>query len=434
MAEEETCILCGEPASQGPCSFHRIQPVETFGTSFDQYSSDDSYREVYLWPCCGKRQPSVDGPDGTEQAPPMSPGCAQPSTHVTSAHVGLLTDLGRHVPDVDSSDAYLEEISEALGARGISIDQLSISQPQSDFGQQRYDLIACFELGDPGHGLYHMAIRRVRKSLPNTPILVFADPDNVAQWEIQAQGLGRLSPEQYASAVIDGLRQAAPSGHHHNPGVFLSYTRRNTSLANSYAQEFMKLERMCWMDKFILSPGVLWADEIERGVKNCDWFIFILTPDTLNSDYCFLELDMAIRADRYIVVLGYDQTLKEFDKRAGISTHSFRKFSTLEPRLFGQPVEVTDHLLGRVDSYERAKFYIFDMEKLAVDKSLSRQIRQDRGGPREIRAVFDFIYALTRRRDAMRSATTFKAPKTSPPRYLNRLPASGPSTRHWPRR
>ncbi len=74
--------------------------------------------------------------------------------------------------------------------------------------------------------------------------------------------------------------------------VFLSYSRRNASEAQSLAGDLEALGHRVWLDQE-LGGGQRWWDQITSQVRECDVFVCAIAPESLESEACRRELAYA---------------------------------------------------------------------------------------------------------------------------------------------
>jgi hypothetical protein len=76
------------------------------------------------------------------------------------------------------------------------------------------------------------------------------------------------------------------------PNVFISYSRENMAIAEAIANDIRALGHNAWFDQE-LTGGQAWWDQILTSVRNCDVFVFVLTPQSLSSTACMREYGYA---------------------------------------------------------------------------------------------------------------------------------------------
>jgi len=90
--------------------------------------------------------------------------------------------------------------------------------------------------------------------------------------------------------------------------VFISYRRKDVDFAKQMDQALKDTGREVWVDWEDIPPGVEgFADEIQRGIDGADAMVAILSPNYLESEYCLMELDYAIRHNKRVVPIIYDK-------------------------------------------------------------------------------------------------------------------------------
>ncbi|MEM9511814.1 MAG: toll/interleukin-1 receptor domain-containing protein [Cyanobacteria bacterium P01_E01_bin.48] len=74
--------------------------------------------------------------------------------------------------------------------------------------------------------------------------------------------------------------------------IFLSYTRHNDLLVKNLTEDIRSLGYSIWFDQE-LSGGQAWWNQILENIRECDIFIFALSPESLESVPCKREYSYA---------------------------------------------------------------------------------------------------------------------------------------------
>jgi hypothetical protein len=74
--------------------------------------------------------------------------------------------------------------------------------------------------------------------------------------------------------------------------VFISYSSKSREVVRSLVQDFEGTGYQVWFDHK-LTGGQAWWDEILANIRQCDLFVFALTPEALDSHPCKLEYTYA---------------------------------------------------------------------------------------------------------------------------------------------
>src|SRR5262245_55378833 len=82
--------------------------------------------------------------------------------------------------------------------------------------------------------------------------------------------------------------------------IFISYSRQCQPVAKALAEDIEALGNTVWFDQE-LSGGQVWWDQILAKVRNCDVFVFVLDPESLNSTACKSEYGYAANLGKPIL-------------------------------------------------------------------------------------------------------------------------------------
>lgn len=86
--------------------------------------------------------------------------------------------------------------------------------------------------------------------------------------------------------------------------VFISYSRADSDLARKLNNSLQMQGKTTWFDQESIASGSDFQQEINRGIKACDNFLFILSPRSVNSPYCKDEVEYAASLNkRFVTVL-----------------------------------------------------------------------------------------------------------------------------------
>jgi len=77
-----------------------------------------------------------------------------------------------------------------------------------------------------------------------------------------------------------------------------------------------------WWDFDSLKGGQDWQKEIERAIKQCDFFLVVLTPDAIESEWVGNEITYATLAQKAIIPLH----LKKCDIPIGLIKKQYIEF------------------------------------------------------------------------------------------------------------
>jgi WD40 repeat protein len=86
--------------------------------------------------------------------------------------------------------------------------------------------------------------------------------------------------------------------------VFISYSRKDGDFARQLNLALQEAGKTTWFDQESISTGVDFEKEIFKGIASSDNFIFVISPDAVQSDYCEREVNYAAsQHKRFITIL-----------------------------------------------------------------------------------------------------------------------------------
>ncbi|EKQ69579.1 WD40 repeat-containing protein [Leptolyngbyaceae cyanobacterium JSC-12] len=86
--------------------------------------------------------------------------------------------------------------------------------------------------------------------------------------------------------------------------VFVSYSRKDSEFARRLNDALQIHGKTTWFDQENIAAGSPdFQQEIYRGIENSDHFLFIISPSSIGSPYCFGEVDYATRLNKRIITV-----------------------------------------------------------------------------------------------------------------------------------
>ncbi len=82
--------------------------------------------------------------------------------------------------------------------------------------------------------------------------------------------------------------------------LFVSYTRTDRGGIGTLLTDLRALGYVVWMDEE-LSGGQVWWDEILARIRECEAFLFLVSPSSVESEACLLELRYATALNRIVI-------------------------------------------------------------------------------------------------------------------------------------
>ncbi|MGK7883924.1 MAG: TIR domain-containing protein, partial [Crocosphaera sp.] len=116
-----------------------------------------------------------------------------------------------------------------------------------------------------------------------------------------------LNKKQYAPLPlqIEFIKASRQNPIESSLEVFISYSRSNSDFARQLNESLQKLGKITWFDQESIPPGFDFQQEIYQGIENSDNFIFIISPNSINSPYCDDEVEYAHSLNKRIITILY---------------------------------------------------------------------------------------------------------------------------------
>lgn len=155
--------------------------------------------------------------------------------------------------------------------------------------------------------------------------------------------------------------------------VFISYSRKDKAFAKKLSIGLKEIHLDSWIDWIDIPPVADWKEQIYHGIESADGFLFLLSPDSVNSEICSEEIDHARKNGKRLIPL----VVREVN--ADDVHPALRKLNwifSLEPDQFATSLKVleagikTD--LGWVEAHRRLQVLALEWEKRKDNSLLLR--------------------------------------------------------------
>lgn len=83
--------------------------------------------------------------------------------------------------------------------------------------------------------------------------------------------------------------------------IFVSYSRKDSESARKLVAALEELGLDVWVDWEEIAPAVDWLENIKRGIEEADAFVFLVSPDSIKSEVCNVEIGHAAANNKRIV-------------------------------------------------------------------------------------------------------------------------------------
>lgn len=85
--------------------------------------------------------------------------------------------------------------------------------------------------------------------------------------------------------------------------VFISYSRRDSAFVTQLADELRQRKKDVWMDVEGIRDAEVFPEALLRAIEGSDAFIFVISPDSVKSEFCEEEVAHASNLNKRIVPL-----------------------------------------------------------------------------------------------------------------------------------
>ncbi|HET9590518.1 MAG TPA: TIR domain-containing protein [Anaerolineales bacterium] len=83
--------------------------------------------------------------------------------------------------------------------------------------------------------------------------------------------------------------------------LFVSYSRKDSAAARKLIEALASIEQDPWVDWEDIPPAVDWLEQIFRGIEASDAFLFLISPDSIASEVCNVEVKHAAKNNKRII-------------------------------------------------------------------------------------------------------------------------------------
>ena len=93
--------------------------------------------------------------------------------------------------------------------------------------------------------------------------------------------------------------------------VFISYSRKDEQFVRRLHEGMIKRERDVWVDWEDIPLTADWWQEIQAGIDAADTFVFVISPDSAQSEVCFNEVAHAHNNHKRLVPVVWRELSRE---------------------------------------------------------------------------------------------------------------------------
>lgn len=190
--------------------------------------------------------------------------------------------------------------------------------------------------------------------------------------------------------------------------VFISYSRRDIDFVRHLFDQLKARDSEPWADWQDIPPTADWLAEIYSGIEAANSFLFVISPDSVASEICTLEIEHAVKHNKRLVPVVWKDA---DDVHQSMSAHNWvflrveddfeANFELLLDALGTDLDHVREHtrLLQRAIEWDRkGRRRSLSLHGIEVDhaKSWMSEARDKRLEPIASELHLEYIYASSR--------------------------------------
>jgi len=113
------------------------------------------------------------------------------------------------------------------------------------------------------------------------------------------------------------------------PDLFISYAREDTDFVRRIYDDLLQNDREAWVDWEDIPLTADWLQEAYAGIEGADAFVFVISPASVRSGPCVLELEHALKNNKRLIPLLRREVLDPEEQKLmhpSLSAHNWVKF------------------------------------------------------------------------------------------------------------
>lgn len=126
------------------------------------------------------------------------------------------------------------------------------------------------------------------------------------------------------------------------PMIFLSYSSQDKPWVREFAHTLKELGINVWFDEDQIFLGEKFQDKLEKALRDSNALIFILSKNSVKSNWIYFEIGVALADDKKIIPIivddvGHEQIPLIFTRYQSLRTQSPDEASKEVAKLFEEP-------------------------------------------------------------------------------------------------
>ncbi|MBW4463161.1 MAG: TIR domain-containing protein [Nodosilinea sp. WJT8-NPBG4] len=210
-------------------------------------------------------------------------------------------DLHKRVIPVLAAPTEPELVPESL--RTLQYVDLTDNSQASDYLADEGQLLKLLGT-DAAHHTEHktwlvQALKWQRQQQNPTLLLRGYNLRQAETWRAVARTHRHPPTALHEQFIAESLRQPPDS----SLDVFISYSRVDSDFARRLNDALQTQGKRTWFDQESIATGTDFQQEIYRGIESSDVFVFLLSPESVNSPFCADEVEYAQGLNKRMVTV-----------------------------------------------------------------------------------------------------------------------------------
>ena len=112
--------------------------------------------------------------------------------------------------------------------------------------------------------------------------------------------------------------------------IFMSYSRREVGFVDDLTHRLETAGFNVWLDYRKLIPGTPWAEQIEKGLKDAEVILLVVSKESIASKYVELEWRHVLDQKHKRIILAIEATISERGRSESAVSCSIERGSWLD--------------------------------------------------------------------------------------------------------
>ena len=156
------------------------------------------------------------------------------------------------------------------------------------------------------------------------------------------------------------------------PDIFISYSRHDKAFVKVLHDALVVSKYETWIDWQDIAPTTEWWKEIEVGIETAHTFIFVISKDSVASEYCHKEIDHAVKHGKRLVPILRKKDFIQSEIHPKLGQHQWLSFQEGEDfkEAFSSLVQTINNDLDYQKAHTRLQIRAIEWSQRSRDSSL----------------------------------------------------------------